>query len=40
MNPFCQIDYVSSDSDVGTPCGKPAMAKYAEWNVVGIIKVS
>jgi len=25
MNPFCQIEYVSSDSDVGTPCGKPLL---------------
>jgi hypothetical protein len=24
MNPFCQIEYVSSDSDTGMPCGKPA----------------
>ena len=23
----CQIEYVSSDSDVGMPCGKPAVAK-------------
>jgi len=27
MNPFCQIEYVSSDSDIGTPCGKSAVAK-------------
>ncbi len=40
MNSFCQIEYVSSDSDVGMPCGKSAVAKCAEWNVVGIIKVS
>jgi hypothetical protein len=25
VNPFCQIEYVSSDSDVGMPCGKPAL---------------
>jgi hypothetical protein len=24
---LCQIEYVSSDSDVGMPCGKPAVAK-------------
>ncbi len=30
MNPFCQIEYVSSDSDVGMPCGKPAVAKCAD----------
>jgi hypothetical protein len=23
----CQIEYVSSDSDNGMPCGKPAVAK-------------
>jgi hypothetical protein len=27
MVPYCQIEYVSSDSDVGMPCGKPAVAK-------------
>jgi hypothetical protein len=24
VNPFCQIEYLSSDNGVGTPCGKPA----------------
>ena len=27
MNPFCQIEHVASDSDLGLPCGKPAVAK-------------
>jgi hypothetical protein len=26
----CQIEYVSSDSDVGMPCGKPAVTKCAD----------
>ena len=26
----CQIEYVSSDSDVGTPCGNRAVAECAE----------
>jgi hypothetical protein len=26
----CQIEYVSSDSDVGMACGKPAVAKCAD----------
>ena len=26
----CQIEYVSSDSDVGTQCGKPAVARCAD----------
>jgi hypothetical protein len=30
MNQFCQIEYVSSDSDAGTPCGKPAVAKCSD----------
>jgi len=30
MSPFCQIEYVSSDSDVGMPCGKTAVAKCAD----------
>jgi len=30
MNPFGQIEYVSSDSDVGMPCGKAAVAKCAD----------
>jgi hypothetical protein len=30
MNAFCQIEYVYSDSDVGTPCGKPAVAECAD----------
>jgi len=41
MNAYCQIEHVSSDSDVGMPCGKPAVAECAqcaEWNVVGVIK--
>src|SRR6266849_8122801 len=28
--PDCQIEYVSSDSDQGIPCGKPAVAKCAD----------
>ena len=27
MNTSCQIEYVSSDSDVGMPCGRNAIAK-------------
>jgi len=27
MSPFCQIEYVSSDSDKGVPCDKTAVAK-------------
>jgi hypothetical protein len=27
MNTSCQIEFVSSDSDVGMPCGKAAVAK-------------
>jgi hypothetical protein len=30
MNRFCQIEYVSSSSDDGTPCGKPAVAECAD----------
>jgi hypothetical protein len=30
MNAHCQIEYVSSDSDVGTPCGKLAVANCAD----------
>jgi bifunctional non-homologous end joining protein LigD len=26
----CQIEYVSSDSDIGMPCGKPAVTKCAD----------
>ena len=26
----CQIEYVSSDSDNGMPCGKPAVTKCAD----------
>ena len=26
----CQIEYVSSDNDAGTPCGKPAVARCAD----------
>ena len=26
----CQIEYVASDSDVGMPCGKPAVTKCAD----------
>jgi hypothetical protein len=29
MSQFCQIEYVSSDSDIGMPCGKTA-AKCAD----------
>jgi len=28
--PDCRIEYVASDSDVGTVCGKPAVAKCAD----------
>ena len=34
MNQFCQIEYVSSDSDVGTPCNKPAVARCADCGTV------
>ena len=27
MNQFCQIEYAASDSDVGMPCGRNAIAK-------------
>jgi hypothetical protein len=30
MSPFCQIEFVSSDSDAGTPCGKPAVVKCSD----------
>ena len=30
MSRFCQIEYVSSDSDVGTPCGEVAVAECAD----------
>ncbi len=30
MNPYCQIEYVRSDSDTGTPCGKPAVEKCSD----------
>ena len=30
MSQFCQIEYVSSDSDAGMPCGKIAVAKCAD----------
>ena len=30
----CQIEFVSSDSDVGMPCGKPAVAKCADCGAV------
>jgi len=30
MNPFCQIEYLSSDSDVGMPCSKASVAKCAD----------
>ena len=30
MSGFCQLEYVSSDSDVGVPCVKPAVAKCAD----------
>jgi hypothetical protein len=26
----CQIEFVSSDSDIGTPCGNPAVTKCAD----------
>jgi len=31
--PNCQIEFVSSDSDVGMPCGKPAVAKCGDCGV-------
>jgi hypothetical protein len=30
VNIYCQIEHVFSDSDVGMPCGKPAVAKCAD----------
>lgn len=27
MNPCCQVEHVRSDSDIGTPCGKPAVGR-------------
>jgi hypothetical protein len=30
MGQFCQIEYVSSDSDNGIPCGKPAVVRCAD----------
>ena len=30
---ICQIEYVFSDSDVGMPCGKPAVAKCCDCEV-------
>jgi hypothetical protein len=30
LMPYCQIEYVSSDRDIGTPCGKTAMARCAD----------
>jgi hypothetical protein len=30
MSQSCQIEYVSSDSDIGMPCGKTAVAKCAD----------
>jgi hypothetical protein len=30
MSQFFQIEYVSSDSDIGMPCGKTAVAKCAD----------
>ena len=30
MNAHCRIEYVSSGSDTGMPCGKPAVAKCAD----------
>ena len=30
MNSYCQIEYVSSDSDVGMPCGNLAVAQSAD----------
>ena len=29
----CQIEYVSSDSDIGMPCGKPVVAKCGDCGV-------
>ena len=30
MNAYCQIEYVDSDSDVGTPCNNRAVAECAD----------
>jgi hypothetical protein len=30
MNPYCQIEYVRSDSDIGTPCSNRAVAECAD----------
>jgi hypothetical protein len=27
VNPFCQVEYVSSDSEVGMPCGRPVASE-------------
>jgi len=48
MSQFCQIEYVSSDSDIGMPCGKTAVARCAltadlrfvpivAWNAAAIL---
>ena len=39
MSAFCQIEYVSSDSDVGTPCGKPAVSRRPAIRFERIIRV-
>jgi hypothetical protein len=36
----CQIEFVSSDSDNGMPCGKPAVTKCAVYAGDGHITVS
>jgi hypothetical protein len=33
VNIYCQIEYVSSDSDIGTPCGKRAVVTCADCGV-------
>ena len=30
LHQFCQIEYGYSDSDIATPCGKPAVAECAD----------
>ena len=39
MSAFCQIEYVSSDSDVGTPCGKPAVSRRPAIRFERIIRI-
>jgi hypothetical protein len=32
MNQFCQIEFVSSDSDIRTPCGKLAVSRHPQFD--------